>query len=138
MSSDDRVHRLGDLQLAIMKVLWRLGAATVADVHEQLAPLRLAYTTVATMLRKMEDRNLVAHREPSGEGQGRRFVFRPLVSEQEVTRGMTDDLVDRLFDGNLASTVSHLLEAREVSPAELDEIERLIRRHKRDRKRGPS
>jgi BlaI family transcriptional regulator, penicillinase repressor len=126
--------RLGDLQLAILKVLWRLGAATVADVHEQLVEQKLAYTTIATMLRKMEDRGLVVHAAPSGDRQGRRFVFRPLVSEQEVTRGMTDDLVARLFDGNLASTVSHLLEAREVSSAELEAIEELIRNHKRGHK----
>jgi BlaI family penicillinase repressor len=126
--------RLGDLQLAILKVLWRLGPATVADVHAELVDQKLAYTTIATMLRKMEDRGLVEHAAASGERQGRRFVFRPLVSEKEVTRGMTDDLVDRLFDGNLASTVSHLLEAREVSPAELAAIEELIRKHKRGHK----
>jgi BlaI family penicillinase repressor len=133
MTSDDRTFRLGDLQLAIMKVLWRLGTATVADVHEQLAPHQLAYTTVATMLRKMEDRGLVAHTAPTGEG--RRFVYRPLASEREVTRGMTDDLVERLFEGSLASTVNHLLEAREVSPQELEEIEQMILRRKRGRQR---
>jgi BlaI family penicillinase repressor len=134
MTTDDRTFRLGDLQLAIMKVLWRLGSATVADVHEQLAEQQLAYTTIATMLRKMEDRGLVSHSAPTGEGHARRFVFRPEVSEQDVTRGMTDDLVDRLFEGSLASTVSHLLEAREVSAEELDAIEQLIRRHKRNRR----
>ena len=137
MTTDDRTFRLGDLQLAIMKVLWRLGAATVADVHEQLAEQQLAYTTIATMLRKMEDRGLVSHAAPTGEGHARRFVFRPAVSEQDVTRGMTDDLVERLFEGSLSSTVSHLLEAREVSAEELDAIEQLVRRHKRNR-REPS
>jgi BlaI family penicillinase repressor len=126
--------RLGDLQLAIMKVLWRLGAATVAEVHEQLAPLKLAYTTIATMLRKMEDRGLVAHSSPTADGQGRRFVYRAAVSEHDVTREMTDDLVDRLFEGSLSSTVSHLLDAREVSSEELDQLEQLIRRHKRGRR----
>ncbi|MEX2188913.1 MAG: BlaI/MecI/CopY family transcriptional regulator [Pirellulales bacterium] len=133
MASDDRTYRLGDLQLEIMKVLWRFGAATVADVHGQLAGERLAYTTVATMLRKMEDRRLVAHEAPSSDGQGRKFVYRPLVSEREVTRGMTGDLVERLFEGSLASTVSHLLEERDVSAEELAELERLIKEHKRGR-----
>ncbi len=133
MASDDRTYRLGDLQLEIMKVLWRLGSATVVDVHEQLVGEPLAYTTVATMLRKMEDRRLVAHDAPSGDGQGRRFVYRPLVSERDVTRGMAGDLVERLFEGSLASTVSHLLEERDVSAAELAEVERLIREHKRGR-----
>jgi BlaI family penicillinase repressor len=135
MSAPERTIRLGDLQLAIMKVLWRLGAATVAEVHQQLAAQRLAYTTIATMLRKMEDRGLVAHDAADAKPAGRRFVYRALLSEHDVTRGMADDLVERLFEGSLASTVSHLLEARDVSAAELDEIERLVRQHKRLRRK---
>src|SRR5262245_41924934 len=121
MSDDDRV-RLGDLQLAIMKVLWEAGAATVAEVHKALAPSSgLAYTTVATMLRKMEARGLVRHRE-----EGRRFVYEPAVTEAGVTKSMADDLLNRLFEGRLADMVNHLLSTREVSPDELDELERLI------------
>ena len=70
--SKTKVHRLGDLQLKIMKLLWERREATVAEVHQALAREReLAYTTIATMLRKMEARNLVAHRE-----EGRSFVYR--------------------------------------------------------------
>jgi predicted transcriptional regulator len=119
--------RLGDLQLKIMKVLWRLGQATVSEVHEQLAANRLAYTTVATMLRKMEVRGLVGHIE-----RERRFVYRAAVSESEVTQSMTGDLLDRLFDGSLASAVSHLLETRDVSREELAELEVLLRQRKRN------
>jgi len=55
------VHRLGDLQLKILKVLWQHREATVAEVHEQLPRgADLAYTTIATMLRKMETRGLVS------------------------------------------------------------------------------
>src|SRR3972149_7073229 len=61
--SSPGTYRLGDLQLRIMRVLWNLGPASVAQVQERLDGGRLAYTTVATMLRKMEDRGLVAHRE---------------------------------------------------------------------------
>jgi predicted transcriptional regulator len=121
----DPVYRLGDLQLRIMKVLWRLGPASVAQVQENLDGEPLAYTTVATMLRKMEDRGLVRHRE-----QSRRFIYRPVVSEADVTRSMADDLVDRLFEGSLADAVSHLLQSREVSADELGRLERLIQRRK--------
>ena len=119
----ERIYRLGDLQLRIMKVLWKLGPASVAQVHQQLAGTPLAYTTVATMLRKMEDRGLLQHQE-----QGRRFIYEALVSEQEVTRSMADDLVDRLFEGKLTDAVSHLLQSREVSASELDQLEQLIKR----------
>ena len=55
--------RPGTLQLAILRVPWRRREARVAEVHEALRPARaLALTTIATMLRKMEDRDLVSHR----------------------------------------------------------------------------
>ena len=118
--------RLGDLQLRIMKVLWSAGPATVADVQERLEGGPLAYTTVATMLRKMEERDLVSHRQ-----EGRTFLYEPRVTEEAVVRGMADDLLDRLFAGSLADAVSHLLESREVSRRELTRLEELIAKHKR-------
>ncbi len=122
-----RTYRLGDLQLRIMKVLWQAAPATVADVQKELGG-QLAYTTVATMLRKMEERGLLRHR-----ALGRKFLYEPAVSAEKVTQSMADDLVDRLFEGNLAAMVSHLLETREVSPKELARLEHLIRERKRRR-----
>jgi predicted transcriptional regulator len=122
-----KLHRLGDLQLRIMQVLWRREEATVAEVHAALgARPRFAYTTIATMLRKMEERGLVRHRT-----RGRAFVYRPAVAEQRVSRGMAEHVLDRLFAGSLPTMVSHLLTAREVSPEELAELERLIQERKR-------
>jgi predicted transcriptional regulator len=115
-------RRLGNLQLQIMKVLWAHGPSRVADVHARLpAGHGLAYTTVATMLRKMEDRGLVAH-----ANEGRSFVYQAAVAEGDVTRGLADDLIDRVFEGSLTEMVSHLLTTREVSPSELRELEQLI------------
>ncbi|MFM8470942.1 MAG: BlaI/MecI/CopY family transcriptional regulator [Limisphaerales bacterium] len=115
-------HRLGDLQLAILEVLWKQQEAPVAAVHEALGgSAEYAYTTIATMLRKMEDRRLVHHRT-----EGRSFIYRAAVAADDVTRGVADHLVDRLFAGSLADAVSQLLSSREVSRAELDEIAQLI------------
>ncbi len=122
-----KTHRLGDLQLKIMQVLWSRTEATVADVHEALShQTDLAYTTVATMLRKMELRGLVHHRN-----EGRSFVYRPAVAASEVTRNMADDLVDRLFHGSLTAAVNHLLTTREVSRDELARLEQLIAEKRR-------
>jgi predicted transcriptional regulator len=120
-----RQHRLGDLQLKIMQVLWERGSAAVADVHDALRAERLAYTTVGTMLRKMEARGLVRHRADE-----RRFIYRPVVSADQVTQSMSQHVVDRLFEGSLADMVSHLLETREVSHEELSRLEELIARRK--------
>jgi len=120
-----KTYRLGDLQLRIMRVLWNVGPASVAQVQDRLEGDPLAYTTVATMLRKMEDRGLVRHRE-----HRRRFIYEAAVTAEDVTRSMADDLVDRLFEGSLADAVSHLLQTREVSPGELARLEQLIQERK--------
>ena len=122
-----RVFRLGDLQLRIMKALWERESASVADIHEALGTNNgLAYTTVATMLRKMEARGLVCHR-----AEDRRFLYSAAVATEEVSRGMADHLVDRVFEGSLTDVMSHLLTTREVSRAELRQLEQLIAERKK-------
>lgn len=109
---------LGKLQLAIMRVLWSAGEGTVAHVHRALEPTHgLAPTTIATMLKKMETKGVVVHRT-----QGRRFVYRPTLTENEVTHSMVDELKSRLFGGSTAALVSHLLQAHEVDDDELSAL----------------
>ena len=121
---------LGELQHAIMRVLWRRGEATSSDVHSALVEERgLAPTTIATMLRKMEDKGVVGHRVV-----GRQFVYRPLVSESVVRQSMVGELVDRLFGGDPAELVSYLVSDHTVEPAELERLRLLI--ENRDRGEG--
>lgn len=115
-------HQLGDLQLAIMRVLWGRGEATVAEVHETLEPERgLALTTIATMLAKLEKKGVVDHR-----AEGRKFIFRPLISETQVRRSMVADLTSQLFRGNVTALVNHLLAEHEIGPEELSRLRALI------------
>ena len=115
-------HRLGELQFAIMRVLWDAHEATVAHVHEALPADRIrALTTIATMLTKMEKKGVVEHRV-----DGRQFVYRPTVSEEQVTRSMVADLTQRVFEGDVTALVSHLLTAGEIDPTELGRLRRLI------------
>jgi BlaI family transcriptional regulator, penicillinase repressor len=123
-------HQLGDLQLAIMRVLWGRGEATVSDVHEALEPERgLALTTIATMLAKMEKKGVVDHR-----AEGRRFIFRPRVSEAQVRRSMVADLTSQLFRGNVTALVNHLLAEHEIGPKELSRLRDLIEAHEQETK----
>ena len=127
MMKKGKIHRLGDLQLRIMKILWMREEATVAEVFEALGKgADLAYTTVSTMLRKMEARGLITHRTV-----GRSFVYRAKVASEAVSRSMIDHLVDRMFEGNLTAAVNHLLITREVSREELKALERLIAERKK-------
>ncbi len=118
-------HTLGDLQHAIMKVLWERGEATSAEVHAALRAERgLAFTTIATMLRKMEDKGVVAHRP-----DGRQFIYRPVVSEDQVRRSMVGELVARLFEGDPKALVAHLVSEHEIDAAELDHLRRRLDDH---------
>lgn len=113
---------LGDLQLAILQTLWEQGPCPVADVHAALHERRLALTTIATMLRKMEDKGLVAHTE-----QGRQFLYRAEIDPQLVQKNLVGDLVTRLFDGDPLALVNHLLRAGEIEIDELDDLRRQVR-----------
>jgi len=117
-----RNNQLGELQLAIMRVLWEAGEATVATVHAALVEERgLALTTIATMLTKMEKKGIVRHRT-----EGRQYVYAPTVSEPEVHRSMVSELTERLFQGDTAALVNHLLTEQEIDAQELDRIRQLI------------
>lgn len=121
---------LSELQLAVMRVLWQKTRATVAEVQEALEAERgLALTTVATVLTRLEKARLVSHR-PSG----RHYVYRPLVSEEEVRRSMVSALADRLFEGDVAALVSHLVSAREIRPGDLARVKQLIEAKEREGK----
>lgn len=116
-------HHLASLQLAIMQVLWDRGAATVAEVRDELAETRpLAYTTVGTMLAKMERNGQVTH-----TSEARVNVYRPAIRRERVNKSMVSDLAVRLFGGDVAEMVSHLLDSSDVSAEELKRLKKLIR-----------
>ena len=118
-------HQLTDLQIAIMRVLWDRREATVADIAEALRDERgLAQTTIATLLSRLERRGVVTHRS-----RARQFVYSPLVTESEVQRSMVTELTERLFDGDVAALMTHLLSAKEVSSGDLERIKELIAVH---------
>ncbi len=127
MKSPDAHLRLGELQLRILKELWARGEASVAEVHATVGSERsLAHTTIATMLRKMEERGLVEHRE-----EGRAFFYRAAVRAEEVNHNAAQHFLERLFEGSLTSAMSHLLRTRDVSREELDELGKMIAEAKR-------
>jgi predicted transcriptional regulator len=121
-------HQLAALQLAIMQVLWERGEATVADVRDALQDERpLAYTTVATMLSKLERDGRVSHRN-----DGRVHIYRPLLQQEKVSRLMVVDLAQRLFRGDVAAMVSQLLDGSDITPEELSRLKKLIRQKERE------
>jgi BlaI family penicillinase repressor len=122
---------LGDLQLAIMRVLWERSSATASEVHAALEDERgLAPTTIATMLMKMEKKGVVRHTV-----DGRRFIYAPLVTEPQVRRSMVEELRDRLFGGDTTALVGHLLAEHEIDARELAELRALVAAHDTKRRK---
>jgi BlaI family transcriptional regulator, penicillinase repressor len=109
-------------ELELMKIVWQKGQATVRDVYETLLEHRkIAYTTVMTMMRVLEKKGYVkTHRV------NRAYVYRPTRPERQVQRSMVREFVDRVFNGSAHPLLVHLVEDRRLSPAELEELERLI------------
>lgn len=125
---------LTELQLGLLRVLWERGEATVLEVQEALRPeRRLAQSTVATLLSRLEKKGLLSHRV-----EGRQYVYRPAVSEAEVKRSMVGQLMDLagdLFRGDMVALVSHLLTAEDVAAGDLARVKALIEARERELKR---
>src|SRR5262245_9787156 len=115
-------HQITDLQLAILRLLWERGEATVAELWEALHEERgLAQTTLATILSRLARRGVVTHRT-----QARQFIYRALVTEQEVQHSMVSELTASLFEGDVPALVNHLLTAQDVSPGDLARIRKML------------
>ena len=131
---DDAAHQLSGLQLAVLRVLWRRGEARVNEVQADLASARgrtIAPTTVATLLSRLEKRGVLSHRR-----EGRQYVYRALVSEEEISRSMVADLTSKLFAGETSELVAHLIREQDLAPGDLAQIKRLIEEVERKRGEG--
>ena len=113
---------LTDTELELMELLWELGEASAREVMEALPPEgRRAYTTVATMLRVLEKKELVATRR-----EGRADLYRPLLSREDYELRSVRVLTRKLFDREPAALVRRLLDAEDLSRDELEDIRRLL------------
>ena len=110
-------------ELAIMKVVWSLGTATVRDVYEAMRAERtIAYTTVMTMMRILEEKGYL--RKSSSE---RAFVYTPAKPRQQVIGAMVRDFVDRVFDGASESLLLHLAKDNTLTDKQRRAVKKLIK-----------
>jgi predicted transcriptional regulator len=115
---------LSELQISLMRVLWRRGESSTAEVAAELAEERgLKHTTVATLLTRLEKRGVVAQRR-----EGRQLFYRALVGEGEVRRSMVADLIGALFEGDARALVAHLVQESEIAPGDLARLRKRLAR----------
>ncbi|MDX1904801.1 MAG: BlaI/MecI/CopY family transcriptional regulator [Thermonemataceae bacterium] len=114
--------KLDDLQIAVMRVLWQLGEATVTQVQEALKEDRgLAVTTIGTILSRLEKKGAVKHR-----AEGKKFIYEALVTEIETRRTMLSGLINQLFQGKTSTLVNHLLNESEFDSNEIEELQKIL------------
>jgi predicted transcriptional regulator len=130
----DKSTQLSAIQLAVMRALWELGSATTAAVHERAGKTRsLAYTTVSTLLTRLEKRGLVRSRKDV-----RDRVFEPVVTEDEVKRQMVSNLVATLFRGDPRALISQLVSDAEIDEGDIDTVRRMLAEARREGNAGAS
>ncbi len=114
---------LGAAELEVLKALWDLGAAPVREVMNQLhqSGRRLAYTTVLTVLTRLEQKGFVR-----ADKSGVAYVYKPKVSRAKITRSRLRSLIEQLYDGSAGPLVLQLMRQERFSEDEIAELQKLI------------
>ena len=113
-----------ELELEILKIIWRDGPSRGREVREARAPRRrLAHTSVITVMKIMVGKGYLRRRKLPG-----RHEYEPLISRRDTAGRMLSDLVERVFDGSAASVVVSLLETADIDAGELKRLRELIER----------
>jgi len=112
-----------DSELDVLKVLWDRGQATVREVLETLraAGRQWSYATVATLLDRLETKGVV-----TSDRSELAFVYKPVVSNQEVRQKRVSNLVDKLYQGEPGLLVLHLLKSHPLDPRQAKEVRALL------------
>ncbi len=113
---------LTEQELEIMKVIWSLDTATVRQVYETLLQRRrIAYTTVMTMMNILEQKGYLKKRQ-----EDRAYVYRTTQPQKQVVRSMVRDFVNRVFNGSAEPLLVHLVEDKQLTRKDLEEIRKSI------------
>lgn len=121
-----KTRTLTELELEIMRVVWRSAEVTVEETRRELArsKRRLALPSVRTMFSILQEKGYVARRPA-----GRAFAYRALVTEDQARKSLLADIVKRVFDGSASHLVAALVDTEAISRKDLLAIRRLIEEH---------
>jgi predicted transcriptional regulator len=115
---------LTDAELRVMEVLWRLGQGTVSEISEGMPPPALAYNTVLTTLRILEQKGHVGH-----EQSGRAYIYQALTARDAAEQSAIKSVVSKFFGNNAGALALRVIENERLSADELQRLRSLIERH---------
>jgi BlaI family transcriptional regulator, penicillinase repressor len=119
-SEREREAIFTERELDVMDILWRRGSGTVGEVQEQLSD-SLAYTTVLTILRTLEEKGFVGH-----EPEGRAYRYHPLVEREQAQESHVQRLLRKLFSGSPELLMTQLVADRDIPRDELERLRKLL------------
>jgi len=123
---------LTDLESAIMRAVWSAGSCSVEAVHEAVKrDHKLKETSVRTLLRRLEQKGYLRH-----EADGRAYIYRAVEPARGLAARAVRQIIDRFCQGSVEELVSGMVEAKVLSPGELDRLEAFVRNHGQGRPRG--
>jgi predicted transcriptional regulator len=118
----DKGVKLTKFELEIMQTLWKLKNGSVREIQEELPEKkRPAYTTVQTIVRRLEDKGAVKRTKKIGNA----FIFEPLISKRATHNKLINELLE-LFGGSARPLMAHLAESGKLSLEDLREMEALL------------
>ena len=118
-------QQLTDAEQRLMDILWTLESGTVTEIAAALPKkIDLAYNTVLTMMRILEDKGYVRHTKPR---EGRAFVYRPVVSREQASRSALQHLLGRFFGNSAEALVLNLIENETLDEKERERIRTLLK-----------
>jgi BlaI family penicillinase repressor len=122
---------LGELQRAVIELVWELGQASVHQVRERLGrKKKLAYTTVLTAMQKLEKAGWLRHR-----AKGKTYIYLPTRSREEAGAKSVWKFIQRMFDGDAVLMFQHLMHESRLSEEELAELRKMIDKKRNERKK---
>ncbi|QKJ30536.1 BlaI/MecI/CopY family transcriptional regulator [Mucilaginibacter mali] len=122
------IKELTKAEEQVMQILWQLGEAIVKDILEKMPDPRPAYNTVSTVVRVLEGKGFIDHK-----AYGNSHVYFATISEAEYKKFTFDKMMSSYFSNSYKSLVSFLVQEKNLSAEELDEISKLAEKLKNKR-----
>ncbi|MEM7768008.1 MAG: BlaI/MecI/CopY family transcriptional regulator [Pseudomonadota bacterium] len=118
--------QISDAELEVMKVLWARPGISATDVHDHLGKHMNGHKdwsvrTVKTLLSRLVEKGAL-----STEEDGRRYLYTPTIEQEDYKSGAVRQFVDRVFSGRAAPLIAHLADAKDLTEADIEELEKLL------------
>lgn len=120
------MNELTKRELHVLEILWKLKKGFVNDIIDEMEEPKPPYTTVSSIVRILENKGYVSH-----ETYGKTHEYTPIISKLTYKKHMLKSLISNYFDGSLENVVSFMVDEKELSKDEINEISDLIEKHKK-------